>query len=31
VEGHFAPTGYLPTFLDEFIRRGLVSEQEELL
>jgi pilus assembly protein CpaF len=31
VEGRFAPTGYLPTFLDEFIRRGLVGEHEELL
>ncbi|HKU41591.1 MAG TPA: ATPase, T2SS/T4P/T4SS family [Polyangiales bacterium] len=30
VEGHFAPTGYLPSFLDEFLRRGLVSEQEQL-
>jgi pilus assembly protein CpaF len=31
VEGHFAPTGYLPTFLDEFLRRGLVSAQEQLI
>jgi pilus assembly protein CpaF len=31
VEGQFVPTGYLPTFLDEFIRRGLVGPQEQLI
>ena len=30
IEGEFLPTGYLPSFLDQFIARGLVEEGDYL-
>jgi pilus assembly protein CpaF len=31
VQGTFAATGYMPSFLDEFIRRGLIKPGESYL
>jgi pilus assembly protein CpaF len=31
VQGHFGATGYMPSFLDEFIRKGLIKKGESFL
>jgi pilus assembly protein CpaF len=31
VQGHFEATGYMPSFLDEFIRKGLIKKGESYL
>jgi pilus assembly protein CpaF len=31
VEGYFEATGYMPSFLDEFIRKGLIKKGESYL